>query len=157
MWVMWNLVSVSLETMLVSVQDRFVLCAEHTTGSEIILDIPDGTNRWGVSCGISYRSVWRQSYCWFKIGASLAPNIPYAQNSFWTNAMVHLVDEAQVEACFGLFGGSANWRKNGPWFALNVPQAQKIVLDAPDGTPRWQGPSGTLFRSVWRSANLDAR
>jgi hypothetical protein len=31
---MWNLVLVSLEIMLVLVQDRFTVCAEHTTGSE---------------------------------------------------------------------------------------------------------------------------
>jgi hypothetical protein len=42
---MWNLVSVSLEIMLVLVQDRFAVCAEHTTGSEIMLDAHDGTAR----------------------------------------------------------------------------------------------------------------
>jgi hypothetical protein len=31
--------------MLVLVQDRGIVCAEHTTGSEIILDTPDGTPR----------------------------------------------------------------------------------------------------------------
>jgi hypothetical protein len=40
---MWNLVSVSLEAVLVSVQDSFMVCAMHTTGSEIILDAHDGT------------------------------------------------------------------------------------------------------------------
>jgi hypothetical protein len=40
---MWNLVSVCLETMLVSVQDRSTDGAEHTIGFEIILDTPDGT------------------------------------------------------------------------------------------------------------------
>ena len=38
---MWNLFSVHLETMLVSVQDRCTVCAEHTIGSEIILDALD--------------------------------------------------------------------------------------------------------------------
>jgi hypothetical protein len=42
---MWNLVSVSLETMLVLVQDRFTVCAVHTTGLEIILDAHDGNAR----------------------------------------------------------------------------------------------------------------
>jgi hypothetical protein len=32
-----------LETVLVSVLDRCTVCAKHTTGSEIILDAPDGT------------------------------------------------------------------------------------------------------------------
>jgi hypothetical protein len=49
---MWNLVSVSLETVLVSVHletvlifmlDRRMVCAEHTMGSEIIMDVLDGT------------------------------------------------------------------------------------------------------------------
>ena len=44
-WVMWNLVSVYLETVLVSVQDRCTVCAERTVGSKILLDAPDGTPR----------------------------------------------------------------------------------------------------------------
>ena len=42
-WVMQNLTSFSLETVLVSVQDRCMVCARRTVGSEIILDAPDGT------------------------------------------------------------------------------------------------------------------
>ena len=45
MWVMWNLIFVHLEIVLVSVQDRFMVCAKHTIGSEIILDAPNGTSR----------------------------------------------------------------------------------------------------------------
>jgi hypothetical protein len=45
MWVMWNLVLVRLETVLVSVQDRCMVCTEHTVGIEIILDALDGTPR----------------------------------------------------------------------------------------------------------------
>jgi hypothetical protein len=44
-WVMWNLISVQLETVLVSVQDRCTDCAKRTIGSEVILDAPDGTPR----------------------------------------------------------------------------------------------------------------
>jgi hypothetical protein len=43
-------------------QDRCMACAEHTIGSEIVLDAPDGTR-------ISFRSVWRQCQCRCKIGA----------------------------------------------------------------------------------------
>jgi hypothetical protein len=42
-WVMWNLVSVRLETESVSVKDRSIVCAKHTIGSEIVLDASDGT------------------------------------------------------------------------------------------------------------------
>jgi hypothetical protein len=41
--VMWNLVSISLETVLVLVQDRCMGSAKHTIGSEIILNEHDGT------------------------------------------------------------------------------------------------------------------
>ena len=40
MWVLWNLVSVRLETVLVSVQDMCMVCAKNTTGSKIILEEP---------------------------------------------------------------------------------------------------------------------
>jgi hypothetical protein len=39
-WVLWNLVSIHLEIVLVSVQDRCTVCAKHTLGSKIILDTP---------------------------------------------------------------------------------------------------------------------
>jgi hypothetical protein len=40
--------------------------------------------------------------------ARFTPNVPKAQKSFWTNPMVLLGDEAQLEARFGLFRDSAN-------------------------------------------------
>jgi hypothetical protein len=52
-WVMWNLVPVRLGTMLVSVQDRCMVCAKCTIGSEFVLDAPDGTPRLRGSSGTS--------------------------------------------------------------------------------------------------------
>ena len=40
MWVMWNLVSVHLEMVLVSVQDWCMVCAKHTIGPKTVLDAP---------------------------------------------------------------------------------------------------------------------
>ena len=40
-----NLISVCLEIVLVSAQDRCTVCAKRTIGSEIILGAPDGTRR----------------------------------------------------------------------------------------------------------------
>jgi hypothetical protein len=37
--------SIHVEIVLILMQDRCVVCAERTTGSEIILDAPDGTPR----------------------------------------------------------------------------------------------------------------
>ena len=59
---MWNLISVRLEMVLLSVQDRSTVCAKRTIGSEM----------------------------------------------FWTQPMVLLCDEGQVEARFGAFGDIAN-------------------------------------------------
>jgi hypothetical protein len=44
-WVMSNLISVHLEMVFVSVEDRSMVCAKHTIGSGIVLDAPDGTPR----------------------------------------------------------------------------------------------------------------
>jgi hypothetical protein len=45
MWVKWKLISVHLETMLISTQDRRKVCAERAIGLEIILGAPNGTPR----------------------------------------------------------------------------------------------------------------
>ena len=37
------LISVNLEIVLILMQDRCMVCAERTIGSEIVLDAPDGT------------------------------------------------------------------------------------------------------------------
>jgi hypothetical protein len=39
--VVWNLLSVRLETVLVLVQYRCTVCAERTIGSEMVFDAPD--------------------------------------------------------------------------------------------------------------------
>jgi hypothetical protein len=40
MWVIWNIVSIRLETVLASVQDRCSVCIKRSIGSEITLDAP---------------------------------------------------------------------------------------------------------------------
>jgi hypothetical protein len=44
-WVVWNLILVRLETVLVLVQDRCMVCTEHIIGIEIVLDAHNGTPR----------------------------------------------------------------------------------------------------------------
>ena len=43
---MWNLTSFRLDTVLVSVQDRCLVCSRRTIGSEIVLDATNGTSRY---------------------------------------------------------------------------------------------------------------
>jgi hypothetical protein len=45
MSVMWNLVLVHLDTVLVLLQYRCMVCTNGTIGLEIVLDAPDGTTR----------------------------------------------------------------------------------------------------------------
>jgi hypothetical protein len=64
--------------------------------------------------------------------------------------MVLQVDEAQVEARFGLFGDSANLDANRFTVCTELTIGLEIMLDAPDGTPRWCGSCGILFWSILR-------
>ena len=41
----WKLVSICWEIVIILMQDRFMVCAEHTIGLEIIFDPPNGTPR----------------------------------------------------------------------------------------------------------------
>jgi hypothetical protein len=65
------------------------------------------------------------------------------------NPMVHLGDEAQLEAHFGPFGDSVNLD------ARQVPDLHRstigseIVFHSLDGTPRLRGSSKILFWPVW--------
>jgi hypothetical protein len=100
----WKLVSVHLEIVAILSQERCTVHAEHTIGSDIIFNAPDGTSRWCGSYGISCRPIWRQCQFRCKIGARFVPNLPYAQKSFWTHPIELLGDVGYVESCFSLFG-----------------------------------------------------
>ena len=63
------------------------------------------------------------------------PNIPLAQKLFWTYPMVLLGDEAQVEACFGPFGDSANLDARLVHVCAEHTIGLEVILDPPDGTP----------------------
>jgi hypothetical protein len=53
------LVSYHLEIMLILMQDRFMVCAKHTIGAEIILVALDGSPRGQGSSGSLIQSIWR--------------------------------------------------------------------------------------------------
>jgi hypothetical protein len=55
----WKLSSVRLEIVLLLMQDRCIVCVEHTVGLEIVLEAPNGTPRCCGSCGISFPYVLR--------------------------------------------------------------------------------------------------
>jgi hypothetical protein len=59
-------------------------------------------------------------------------------------------DEAQVDAHFGLFGDSANLTQDSCMVCMKRTIGLEIVLDAPDGTPRWRVSCGIPFQSIQR-------
>jgi hypothetical protein len=74
MWVLWNLVSVCLETMLMSVQDGCAVCAKRTIGSEIILDAPSGAPG-GIGHVKSHFDPFGDVLVSVQVGAWFAPNV----------------------------------------------------------------------------------
>jgi hypothetical protein len=56
---MWNLIFIHLETVLVSVQDRCMVCAKRTVGLEIVLVASNDAPRCQGSSGSSIQSIWR--------------------------------------------------------------------------------------------------
>jgi hypothetical protein len=64
--------------------------------------------------------------------------------------MVLLGDKAQVEARFGSFGDSADLTQDRCMVYAKRIIGLEIILDAPDGTPRWRGSCGLPFRSIQR-------
>jgi hypothetical protein len=59
--------------------------------------------------------------------------------------MVLLGDEAQMEACFGLFWDGANLDAREVHGSHEHTIGSEVILDALDGTPRWRGPRGISF------------
>jgi hypothetical protein len=68
---------------------------------------------------------------WFKIGARLAPNIPFAQKSFWTHPMELLGDVGHVRLEVVLVSV-----QDGSTVCTKCSIASEIVLDTPNGAPR---------------------
>ena len=64
--------------------------------------------------------------------------------------MVPLGDEAQVEARFGLSDIVLILTQDRCKVCAERGIGSEIILDAPDGTPRLRGSSGSYFESVWR-------
>ena len=71
--------------------------------------------------------------------------------------MVLLRDEAQVEACFGPLGDSGNLDVDRCTVCAKCTIGSEIVLDAPDGTPRWVGHVESRFDPFGHGASVGVR
>jgi hypothetical protein len=98
---MWNLTSFSLETVLLSVQDRCTVCTKRTISLEIILDAPNGTHRWSGSCESSVHLeivlILTQDSYTICVERTTGSKIVLA------HSMELLGDVGHVESCFFLF------------------------------------------------------
>jgi hypothetical protein len=106
MWVMWNLLLLYLEILLVSVQDRCMVCAKHTVGSEIILDAPDSTPRWRSSSGCLIQFIWYSANLDAKKVCGLRRTYQRLRNYFGRTRWNSKVKWVNVEPRFGPFGDS---------------------------------------------------
>jgi hypothetical protein len=59
-------------------------------------------------------------------------------------------DMCRIESYFILFGDSDNLDARRCTVCAEHTIGLEIILDTLDGTPRWQGSSENLFRSIWR-------
>ena len=73
---MWNLTSFHLETVLVLVQDRCVVCARCTIGLQIILYAPDGTTGDEAQVEARFGPFGDSANLVRKIAARFASNVP---------------------------------------------------------------------------------
>jgi hypothetical protein len=92
---MWKVVSVYLEIVLISMQDRCTVCTEHTIGSKIIL-------------GTTMVLLGDVDQVETRFGPRFVPNVPWVWQSFLAHPMELLGDVGEMEGRFGLFGDSVN-------------------------------------------------
>ena len=103
MWVMWNLTSFRLETVLVSVQDWCMVCTRRTIG----LENRFGHTKWYFKV---MRLRWKLDSVYLEIVQIFKQDrcmvIPLARKSFWTHALERLGDVGHVDSRFSPF-----WRQ----------------------------------------------
>jgi hypothetical protein len=150
MWAMWNLVSVRLDIVLLSVQDRCMVCVKRTIGSEIILDAPNGTPRWRVSSGCSFYSVWNGANLDVRYVHGLHQTYHRLGNHFrhtrWNSELTWVMCNL-ILVCLETMLVSVQDRCI---VCAKCTIGSEIILDAPDGAPRWWGSSGFSFHSISR-------
>jgi hypothetical protein len=149
MWVIWNLISVRLETDLVSLWDRCIVCAKRLC-LEIVLDAPDGPPRWWLSTRSSFRSVWRwliltQDRCTVYGESTMARKNRFGHTRW--NSSVTWVLWNFGSVCLETVLVSVQDRC---MLCTKCIIGSEIVLDTPDGTPRLRGSTRSSFRSIWK-------
>jgi hypothetical protein len=147
---MWNLISVCLEIVLVSEQDRCMVCAKCTIGSEsfwtptkvllgdkdhvearfyLFVDSANLYTRWMLGLGQTYHGLRNHFGC-----------------NRW-NSQVTLVVWNLILVCSETV---LVWVQDRCTVCARCTIGSEIILDAPNDTPSWWGSSGSSIQSVWR-------
>jgi hypothetical protein len=107
MYVKWKLVSVCLEIVLVSVQDRCTVCAERSVAWKLfwihLMVLLGDVVKWNlIFIRLQIAIISAQHSC------MVCTECTMAWKSFWAHPMVLLGDVVQLEARFSLFRDSVN-------------------------------------------------
>jgi hypothetical protein len=149
-WVMSNLVLVHLEIVLVSVQDRCTVCAKHTTGLEIILDAPDNTPRWQSSSWCLIQFIWYCANLDARLVHGLHQTYHRLRNRFGHTGWYSLVTRLKWMLDSVCLDKVLILTQDRCTVCAERTTGSEIILDAPNGTPRRQGSSGSSIQTVQR-------
>jgi hypothetical protein len=149
MWVMWSLSSFRLETVLLLVQDRYMVCARCTIALEIVLDALDGTTWWrgsGESLFQSFESLTqdRGTVCVeCTIGSGIILNTPDGTPRWRSHVKL-------ISFCLEIVLVLV---QNRCMVCARRTIGLEIILDESDCTTRWRGLSGSSFLFIWRTCH----
>jgi uncharacterized membrane protein len=115
----WKLDTVHLDIVLLLMHDWCTVRVEHTVGSEIVLEAPDGTPRLRGSCGILFRSVFETVLALVQDRCSVCVKRTIGSQIILEAPKILLGDEGLVEICSVHL--ETILQKIGARFALNVP------------------------------------
>jgi hypothetical protein len=105
---MWNLISNRLEIMLASVQDRCMVCAKRTIGSEIVLTHPMVLLGYEAQVDACFGSFVDSANLDARYVHGLHRTYHMLRNRCWTHPMDPLGDVGLMECCFSPFGDSVS-------------------------------------------------
>ena len=148
--VIWNLTSVHLEIVLVSVQDRCTVCMKRTICLKINLDTPDRTPRWCVSSDISLWSIWRNVSFGARLVHGLCLIYHTLRNHFGRNRWYSPLKRLKWKLGLVYLEIVLILMQDSCIVCMERNLCSEINLDASDRTSRWCVSYVILFWSIWR-------
>jgi hypothetical protein len=146
----WKLVLVLSDMVLILTQDRCTACVKCTIGSEIILDAPDGTPRWCGSCEIHLFLLGDRVSVGARLVHGLCQTYHRLRNHFGHTHWYHKVTRLKWKLISVLSDILLILTQDRCTVCIEHVIGSKIILDTPNGTPRWHGSCEISLDSLWR-------